>query len=149
MLARRMGYKMRPIARRTGATRQGPSSPRMTGQGYRAPFRPGRDYAKVKCFSCGHMGHRPGAQNQIHRSRSGRMVGTHSLMVHDSALMDQHRATTYRPGPHPHRSARNSFGPRLILIHRINKYRSSFCHRKFCPVRGSGYYNIDRCLLSS
>ena len=50
--------------------------------------------------------HRPGAQNQILRSRSGRMVGTHSLMVHDSALMDQHRETAYRPGPHPHRSAR-------------------------------------------
>ena len=56
-LARRMGYEMRPIARRTGATRQAPSSPRITGQGYRAPFRPGRDYSKVKCFSCSHMGH--------------------------------------------------------------------------------------------
>ena len=30
-LARRMGYEMRPMARRTGATRQAPSSPRMTG----------------------------------------------------------------------------------------------------------------------
>ena len=56
-LARRMGYEMRSIARRTGATRPAPSSPRITEQGYRTPFRPGRDYSKVKCFSCGHMGH--------------------------------------------------------------------------------------------
>ena len=56
-LGRQMGNEMRPIARRTGATHQAQSSPRMTGQGYRAPFRPGRDYSKVKCFSCGHMGH--------------------------------------------------------------------------------------------
>ena len=56
-LARRMGYEMRPIARRTGTTRQAPSSPRMTGQGYRAPFRQGRDYSNAKCFRCGHMGH--------------------------------------------------------------------------------------------
>ena len=57
MLARRMGYEMRLIARRTGATRQAPSSPSIMGQGYRASFRPGRDYSKVKCFSCGRMGH--------------------------------------------------------------------------------------------
>ena len=56
-LARRMGYEMHPIARRTGTTRQAPGSPRTTGQGYRTPFRSGRDYSKVKCFSCGHMGH--------------------------------------------------------------------------------------------
>ena len=32
-LARRMGYEMHSNARRTGATRQAPNSPRMTGQG--------------------------------------------------------------------------------------------------------------------
>ena len=56
-LARRMGYEMRPIGRHTGATHQTPSAPRLTAQGYRAPFRPGRDYSKVKCFGCGNMGH--------------------------------------------------------------------------------------------
>ena len=116
-LARQMAYEMRPIARRTGTTRQAPGSPRSTGLGYRAPFRPGRDYSKVKCFSCSHMGHTQArCPNQIHHSHSKRMVGTHSLMVHDSVLMDQHRETTHRPGPHPHRSARNSFGPHLIFI---------------------------------
>ena len=56
-LARRMGYEMRPIAR--GAN-QPPGSPRTlfaSGQGYRQPFRQGRDFSKVKCFSCGQMGH--------------------------------------------------------------------------------------------
>ena len=92
-LARQMGYEMRPIARCTGNTRQAPSSPRTTGQGYRAPFRQGRDYSKVKCFSCGHIWdtHRPGAPNRTHHFPSGRMVGTHSLMVRDNTLMDHNR----------------------------------------------------------
>ena len=47
-LARQMGYEMRPIARRSGTARQMPSSPRMTEQSYRALFRQGRDYSKVK-----------------------------------------------------------------------------------------------------
>ena len=56
-LARRMGYEMRLIARRAENTRRPPGSPRATGQGYRTPFRPGRDYSKINCFSCGNMGH--------------------------------------------------------------------------------------------
>ena len=56
-LARRMGYEMRPIARCSGTARQTPSSSRIMGQSYRAPFRQGRDYSKVKCFSCSQMGH--------------------------------------------------------------------------------------------
>ena len=66
--------------------------------------------------------HRPGVPNQIHLSHSDRMVGTHSLMVHDDALMDHNRETTYRPGPHPLRSTRDSFGPQLILIIHNNKF---------------------------
>ena len=56
-LARRMGYEMRPIARHAENTCWPPESPRAPGQGYRTPFRPGRDYSKIKCFSCGNMGH--------------------------------------------------------------------------------------------
>ena len=44
-----------PIARRSESKKSNPQ--RMPGQNYRAPFRPGRDYSKVKCFSCGQMGH--------------------------------------------------------------------------------------------
>ena len=56
-LARRMGYEMRPIARRSDAPRQTPGPQTSPGRGYRAPFRPGHDYSKIKCFSCGQMGH--------------------------------------------------------------------------------------------
>ena len=55
-LARRMGYEMRPIARRFDAPRQ-TSGPRSSpNKEYRAPFRP-RDYSRTKCFSCGQLGH--------------------------------------------------------------------------------------------
>ena len=56
-LSRHMGYEMRPIARRSETARQTPNSQRMSGQNYRAPFRQGRDYSKIKCFSWGQMGH--------------------------------------------------------------------------------------------
>ena len=56
-LARRMGYEMRPIACRSDAPRRTPGLQTSPGQGYRASFRPGRDYSKMKCFSCGQMGH--------------------------------------------------------------------------------------------
>ena len=56
-LARRMGYEMRPIARRADNSRQTPNPQRTPGQNYRTLFGLGRDYSKVKCFSCGQMGH--------------------------------------------------------------------------------------------
>ena len=55
-LARRMGYEMRPIARRFDAPRQTPGPRSSQNKGYRAPFRP-RDYSRTKCFSCGQLGH--------------------------------------------------------------------------------------------
>ena len=55
-LARRMGYEMRPIARRFDAPRQTPSPRSSPSKDYRAPFRP-RDYSRTKCFSCGQLGH--------------------------------------------------------------------------------------------
>ena len=55
-LARRMGYEMRPIARRFDAPRQTPSPRSSPNKDYRAPFRP-RDYSRTKCFSCGQLGH--------------------------------------------------------------------------------------------
>ena len=59
-LTRRMGYEMRPIARRMDNTRPLPGSPRApftSGQGCRTTFRSGRDFSQIKCFSCGQMGH--------------------------------------------------------------------------------------------
>ena len=55
-LARRMGYEMRPIARRFDAPRQAPGPRSSPSKDYRAPFRP-RDYSRTKCFSCGQLGH--------------------------------------------------------------------------------------------
>ena len=55
-LARRMGYEMRPIARRFDAPRQTPGPRSSPNKDYRAPFRP-RDYSRTKCFSCGQLGH--------------------------------------------------------------------------------------------
>ena len=55
-LAHRMGYEMRPIARRFDAPRQTPSPRSSPSKDYRAPFRP-RDYSRTKCFSCGQLGH--------------------------------------------------------------------------------------------
>ena len=56
-LARRMGYEMRPIARHSDAPHRTPGPQTSPGQGYRASFRPGHDYSKIKCFSCGQIGH--------------------------------------------------------------------------------------------
>ena len=56
-LARRMGYEMRLVARRSSQPPGSPCAPFTSGQGYRQPFRQGRDFSKVKCFSCGQMGH--------------------------------------------------------------------------------------------
>ena len=55
-LARRMGYEMRPIARRFDAPRQTPGPRSSPNKEYRTPFRP-RDYSRTKCFSCGQLGH--------------------------------------------------------------------------------------------
>ena len=55
-LARRMGYEMRPIARRFDAPRLTPGPRSSPNKDYRAPFRP-HDYSRTKCFSCGQLGH--------------------------------------------------------------------------------------------
>ena len=54
-----MGYEMRPITRRADTSRQ-PQGNRQfdyLNQGFRSQTRTGRDYSKVKCFSCGQFGH--------------------------------------------------------------------------------------------
>ena len=58
-LARRMGYEMRPIARRMDNSRQSQGNRPFSNQdrGFRSQTRTGRDYSKVKCISCGQFGH--------------------------------------------------------------------------------------------
>ena len=59
ILARRMGYEMRPISRQSDAPRQHPGDrpPVDQNRGFRSQPRTGRDYSKIKCFSCGQFGH--------------------------------------------------------------------------------------------
>ena len=58
-LARRMGYKMRPIARQVDTSRQPQGNRPFANQDreFRPQMRAGWDYSKVKCFSCGQFGH--------------------------------------------------------------------------------------------
>ena len=82
---RKMGYEMWPIARRMDNTRQSPGSPRtpvIPGQGYRPPFRSGRDFSRIKCFSCGQFG--LVAQSQTRLFRTNRPVGICSLIVNST-----------------------------------------------------------------
>ena len=58
-LARRMGYEMRPMARQTDGNRPSPGNRSFSDQnrGFRPQARTGRDYSRIKCFSCGQFGH--------------------------------------------------------------------------------------------
>ena len=58
-LARRIGYEMRPIARRVDTSRQPQGNIPFANQdrGFCPQTRTGWDYSKVKCFSCGQFGH--------------------------------------------------------------------------------------------
>ena len=57
-LARRMGYEMRPIANQQDAQRPPPVSQPSPDQhrGFCPPARTGRDFSRIKCFSCGEFG---------------------------------------------------------------------------------------------
>ena len=57
-LARRMGYEMRPIANQQDAQRRPPGVQPSQEQhrGFRQPVRTGRDFSRIKCFSCGEFG---------------------------------------------------------------------------------------------
>ena len=57
-LARRMGYEMRPIARQTDGNRPSSGNRLFSDQnrGFRPQTRTGRDYSRIKCFSCGQFG---------------------------------------------------------------------------------------------
>ena len=61
VLAHRMGYEMRPIARRMDNSLQSQGNRPFSNEdrGFRSQMHTGRDYSKVKCFSCGQFGHMP------------------------------------------------------------------------------------------
>ena len=70
-----MGYEMRPIANQQDAQRRPPGGQPSPDQnrGFRPPARTGRDYSRIKCFSCGEFGHM--------QSRLDQRVGTSNLVM--------------------------------------------------------------------
>ena len=58
-LARRMGDEMRPITRQTYGSRPNSGNRSFSDQnrGFRPQTCTGRDYSRIKCFSCGQFGH--------------------------------------------------------------------------------------------
>ena len=118
-LTRRMGYEMRPIARRAS---QPPGSPRAPFvSGHRPPFRQGRDCPKVKCFSCGQMGYKQALCPKPDSTLSFKPPGWN--MQSDGQQQrntNSPRETPFRPGPRPNRSECHSSGPQFIIINRLN-----------------------------
>ena len=108
-LAKRMGYEMRPIARRANQPPGSPRTPFSSGQGYHSPE--SSVSAAVRWDICKLV-----AQRQIRRYRSSHRAGTCSQMTNNSGTPIPLRETPFRPGPHPHRSERHSSGPRFIII---------------------------------
>ena len=114
-LARRIGYEMRPIARRLDAPRQTPGPQSSPNKEYRTPFRP-RDYSRTKCFSCGQLGHTQVRCPKPDSSLPFRTGGSIGQMDHSDVMEDPHRETKYRPGPNPHWPVCHRFGLRFSRI---------------------------------
>ena len=112
-LARRMGYEMRPVARRVNQPPGSPRPPFPSGQGYRQQ---GRDFSKIKCFSCGQMGHMhrcPKPDATLPFKPPG---GICKPIPNNKEITIHHRETTFRLGTHPYQSECNSSGHQFIFI---------------------------------
>ena len=126
-LARQMGYEMCPIARQPDAQRRPPASRPFPDQnrGFRPQPRTGRDYSRIKCFSCGEFGHmQTRCQDRTLLFPSNRQVGTCNLITGHNATETIIRETLRRQGPHPHRSIRTSLDPLVIFMHHIDSNHS-------------------------
>ena len=114
-LARRMGYEMRPIARRLDAPRQTPGPQSSPNKEYRQPFRP-RDYSRTKCFSCGQLGHTQVRCPKPDSSLPFRPDGWIGRSDGPQRRNDgSPQGNKYRPGPNPHWPVCHRFGPRFII----------------------------------
>ena len=115
-LARRMGYEMRPIARRFDAPRRTPglNHPRIgiIAHHFDHATIPGLSVSAAVSWDT----HKFVVPNRIHLFRSGRVDGLTGRMDHSDAMEDLHRETRYRLGPNPHWPVRHRFGPRFIII---------------------------------
>ena len=114
-LARRMGYEMRPIARRLDPLdrHRVPSRLRIRNIAHhsdRATI-PGPNVLAVVSWDT----HKFAAPNRTHLFHSGRTGGLTGQMDHSDVMEDPHRETKYRPGPNPHWPVCHRFGPRFII----------------------------------
>ena len=156
-LAHRMGYEMRPIARRTETACQTSRSPRTPGQGYRTPFRPDTIILRLNATAAVRCDTRKlAAQSRTHRSRSDQMVRMCRLMVYVSAITVPHRDLThtglhiahlYPTSSSSPTSLHTSGTPPHYIIQFANRY--SFYHGTFYSVRGSGSRVINQYLNNS
>ena len=116
-LARRMGYEMRPITRRADTSRQPQGNRQFADQnrGFRSQTQTGRDYYKVKCFSCGQFGHMQSRCPRPDASLPFKPAGWYLQSDNRQQSDGDTQPGNSRPGPHPHRSSRTSFCPHFIF----------------------------------
>ena len=116
-LARRMGYEMRPVARR-GANRRDLHERRSS---------PCRDivhlFNRNVTFPRSSVSaavrwdiRRLAAQSRIRRCHSNQWVGTCSRKDNNRGTLIRHRETPFRPGPHTNQSECHASGPQFIII---------------------------------
>ena len=98
-LAHRMGYEMRPIARRFDAPRQTPGPRSSPNKEYLDHVTiPGPNVSAVVSWDTLKFV----APNRTHLSHSGQVDGWTGRIDPNEIVEDLHRETKYRPGPNPH-----------------------------------------------
>ena len=115
-LACRMGYEMRPIARRLDAPRQMPGPQlclqiRNIAHHFDLATIQGPNASAVDSWDT----HKFAVQNRTLPSHSDRTGGLIGQTDHSDEMEDPHRETKYRPGPNPHCALCHRFGPRFII----------------------------------
>ena len=120
-LARRMGYEMRPIARRPDAPRQTPLDRRRVPRHLRVGGTAHHSDLVVTIRRSSALAvvswdtRKLAVPSHIHLYHSDRTGGMTGRMDHSDTTADPHRETKYRPGPNPHWPVCHRFGPRFII----------------------------------
>ena len=117
-LAQKMGYEMRPIARRLDNTRQpsGPTrAPFTPSHRCRPPFWPGRDLGSSASVSVNSDILRLVARSQTRLFRINWLVRICNLIINNIRTSFHSRETLFRLGPHPYRSECNTLGLHFIF----------------------------------
>ena len=157
-----MGLQMRPIALRIDNIRQSPGSlraPFTTGQGYHPPFRSGRDFSRIKCFSCCQLGHTqarcPKPDSTLPYKPAGWNMQSDSQQ-HQNITPPQGNSIYTGTSPIPVwiQYIRAPFHLHPLIRHSVTQARtqisSNWLRRQaFCSVSGPDRYCTDRCVHNS